>query len=63
MERDIHLLETALNVNPWQLGVEKWDDVSSAMLLAYGKNLSRRTLKERILALVDKSRKEELVTK
>ena len=60
--RDICLLKEAIQQNPWQLGAQKWIDVSQNMLEKYEYNLTARAVKERVHLLLDKKKKEEMKT-
>lgn len=57
------LLEAALNINPFQLGEDKWEDVAAALGAMYERKLSSRTMKERVKKLTDKKIKKELEIK
>jgi hypothetical protein len=43
IERDINLLESAIGVNPFQLGKAKWADVCEDLRKKYGYMVSPRT--------------------
>ncbi|XP_035705749.1 uncharacterized protein LOC118432930 isoform X2 [Folsomia candida] len=63
LESDKNLLTTAINVNPFQLGKIKWNDVASSLLQVFGYRISARTARERVENLVNKYKKEQLIYK
>jgi len=60
VQKDIALLQTA---NPWQLGGDKWSEVSSSLSTAFGYQIAERTGKDGILLLVKKFSNQELSTR
>ncbi|KAJ3628491.1 hypothetical protein MTP99_015793 [Tenebrio molitor] len=63
IERDINLLESAIGVNPFQLGKAKWADVCEDLRKKYGYMVSPRTLRDRVDTLVKKFKHDELKAK
>jgi len=60
--KDINLLKVALQKNPWQLGVDKWTEISEELKIQHEYNLSGRACRERIKILLSKLEKEEMQT-
>ncbi|XP_018324861.1 uncharacterized protein LOC108736784 isoform X2 [Agrilus planipennis] len=63
IERDINVLEAALNINPFQLGRPRWNMVAEDVRERWGYVVSARTLRERVETLLRKFRNEELTSK
>jgi len=63
VERDVELLNFALNHNPWQLGPSKWSEVATSMSEKFELTVSSRTVRDRVNNLIQKKEKEELIYK
>jgi len=58
----VNLLKTCIQLNPWQLGSDKWHDVANVLGEKFGYKLIGRSCRERIKILLAKMEKEELQT-
>lgn len=60
IEKDLILLQSAVQLNPWQLGEAQWKGVCEALQNIYDGNITERTVKSRVDLLVQKFTKEQL---
>jgi len=61
-ETDMNLLKTSIQLNPWQLGLDKWHDVAKVLAEKTGYKLIGRNCRKTIKILLAKMEKEELQT-
>lgn len=63
VKKDVFLLRTALQLNPWQLGDDKWKEVVDTLNKELDVPVVLRTVKNRVELLLQKFRTQELTTK
>ncbi|CAG7822802.1 unnamed protein product, partial [Allacma fusca] len=63
IEKDIRLLRTAIALNPWQLGDDKWTQVAKELNEMFKYDVTPRTTKDRVDRLVIQLKQQELKSK